>query len=179
MAEQIIKNLVWIDLEMTGLNIAKDKIIEIGVLVTDTDLNILDEKGFVRYIHIDQKDVDGMIDVVKNMHTSNGLIQKCLESDVSIEQADADTVEYLKQFVGEKESPLCGNSISVDRNFIEFNMSSLNRFLHWRNIDVTTLKQLLKLWKGEEYFKPNGEHEALGDIKESIEELKFYKEKLF
>ncbi len=179
MAEQIIKNLVWIDLEMTGLTIAKHKIMEIAVLVTDTDLNILDEKGFVRYIHIDQNDVEGMSEIVKTMHTSNNLIQKSLDSDVRIEQADNETVEYLKQFIGEGESPLCGNSISVDRNFIEFNMPNLNKFLHWRNIDVTTLKQLSRLWKGEEYAKPKGEHEALGDIKESIEELKYYKEKLF
>jgi len=179
MAEQTIKNLVWIDLEMTGLTIAKHKIMEIGVLVTDTNLNVLDEKGFVKYIHIDQHDVDDMSDVVKNMHTENGLIQKCLESDMDIKQADVETVEYIKQFVSEKESPLCGNSISIDRNFIEFNMPLLNSFLHWRNIDVSTLKQLYRLWKGTEYVKPKGEHEALGDIKESIEELKFYKEKLF
>jgi len=179
MKDQIIKNLVWIDLEMTGLDIAKDKIMEIGCLVTDLNLNILDEKGFVECIHIEKKDVGGMEDVVKEMHTNNGLIDKCLKSDIDIKRADIDTVDYLNQFIENGESPLCGNSISIDRNFIEFNMPLLKDFLHWRSIDVTTVKQLYKIWNDGTYLKPKGEHEALGDIRASIEELKYYKENIF
>jgi oligoribonuclease len=179
MSLQVINKLVWIDLEMTGLDLRKDKIIQIAVLITDTDLNILDENGYVAYANINQDDVDNMVDIVRDMHTKNGVIEKCLSSELSIEDLDRGAVEYISKFVSPKESPLCGSSIATDRMFIEYNMPLLRDFLHYRNIDVSTVKQLTTMWLGELHSKEVDTHDALDDIKESIKELQFYKEKVF
>ena len=177
MQKQTIKNLVWLDLEMTGLDLRKDKIIQVAVIVTDTQLNILDEKGFVKYIHIEQEDVDGMEDIVKEMHTKNGVIDKCLKSELTLEEVDKEVVEYISQYIGPKESPLCGNSIGTDRAFIKLNMPFLQKYMHYRNIDVSALKQLYAIWTDKDkYIKETDSHDALDDIKESIKELKYYKE---
>ncbi|MCK9368381.1 oligoribonuclease [Candidatus Dojkabacteria bacterium] len=180
MGYQKITNLVWIDLEMTGLDVKKDKIIQIAAIVTDTNLNILDENGYVAISHIDKTDVGRMEPFVKEMHLRNGLIQTALKSKLTIEQIDKEVVEYLSKFINKGESPLCGSSNSIDKSFIVQYMPNLHGFLHFRNIDVSTISQLAKLWnKKKEYHGHIGSHEALGDIKESIEELKHYKKELF
>ena len=178
MSKQTIKNLVWLDLEMTGLDLRKDKIIQVAVIVTDTQLNILDEKGFVKYIHIEQEDVEGMEDIVKEMHTKNGVIEKCLKSEVTLEGVDKEVVKYISQYIGPKESPLCGNGIGTDRAFIKLHMPLLQEYIHYRDLDVTTLKQLSNLWVGNQYIKETDTHDALDDIRESIGELSYYKDKL-
>ncbi len=179
MAEQTIKNLVWIDLETTGLSTKKDKIIEIGILVTDIDLNILDTEGYVGFVNITNEDISLMNDIVKDMHTKNGLIEKCLESKYTLEYIDKESVEYISKFVDRNEAPLCGTNIAFDRSFIEYYMPILTNHLHFRNIDVSTIKQLSKIWKNDSYIGKKSIHEALDDIRESIEELKYYKEKIF
>ena len=180
MGYQKITNLVWIDLEMTGLDVKKDKIIQIAVVVTDTDLNILDENGYVAIAHIDKKDVGKMEPFIKEMHLRNGLIQCALKSKLTIEQIDLEVIEYLSKYINKGESPLCGNSNATDRSFIIQFMPNLHNLLHYRAIDVSTISQLAKLWcKKKEYHGHIGSHEALGDIKEVIEELKHYKKELF
>lgn len=176
---QIIDKLVWIDLETTGLSTKKDKIIEIAVLITDTDLNLLDEKGYTGHVGITDEDVSLMRPFVVDMHTKNGLIEICKKSTLSLNDIDRQATEYISKFVKEKESPICGNNIAFDRSFIDYNMPLLSNYLHYRNIDVSTVKQLSMIWKGDEYKKEDGRHEALDDIKKSIEELRYYKERIF
>lgn len=176
---QIIDKLVWIDLETTGLSIKKDKIIEIGVLVTDTQLNILDKGGYVGYVNITDEDISQMVDIVKDMHSKNGIIEMCKKSSFKIEDIDKGAVEYISKYVQRSEAPLCGNSIAFDRSFIEYSMPLLADYLHYRNIDVSTIKQLSQIWKNDIYIKKDASHEALDDIRQSIEELKYYKSKIF
>lgn len=176
---QVIQKLVWIDLETTGLSLKKDKIIEIGILVTDTQLNIMDRKGYVGFVHIDNEDIDLMDNIVKKMHTKNGVIERCKDSSLSIMDIDKDAVEYISRFVDRNEAPLCGNNIAFDRSFIEYNMPLLKDYLHYRNIDVTTIKQLSQIWREDVYEKEDSVHEALDDIRQSIEELQYYKKKIF
>jgi len=179
MSKQIIEKLVWIDLETTGLELKKDKIIEIAVLITDKDLNLLDSKGYTGYVGITEDDISLMRAFVKDMHTSNGLIEICKKSKLSLEDIDKQATEYISKFVKEKEAPICGNNIAFDRSFINYNMPLLSNYLHYRNIDVSTVKQLSMIWKGDKYKKKDGRHEALDDIKKSIEELRYYKEGIF
>lgn len=176
---QTIDKLVWIDLETTGLSLKKDKIIEIGILVTDTQLNLLDDSGYVGYVKITEEDVSQMNDIVKEMHTKNGLIEKCKKSLLTVKDIDKGAVEYITKFVQRKEAPLCGNNIAFDRSFIEYNMPLLTDYIHYRNIDVTSIKQLSKIWRNDIYIKKDSTHEALDDIKESVEELRYYKTKIF
>ena len=176
---QVINKLVWIDLETTGLSLKKDKIIEIAVLVTDTQLNLLDESGYVGYINITEADVSLMEDIVKEMHTKNRVIELCKKSSLTIGDVDGGSVEYISKFVQKNEAPLCGNNIAFDRSFIEYNMPLLANYIHYRNIDVSTIKQLNKIWKNDIYKKGDSTHEALDDIKHSIEELRYYKSKIF
>lgn len=179
MAVQVIKNLVWIDIETTGLNLKKDKLIQIAVLVTDINLNLLDDKGYVGYVRITDEDISLMDDFVKDMHTKNGLIEICKRSKLSLEDIDRESTEYISKFVNVKEAPLCGNSIAFDRSFIEYHMPLLTDYLHYRNIDVSTVKQLSNIWKNDVYKKVESTHEALDDIRQSIEELKYYRSKIF
>lgn len=170
-------NLVWMDLEMTGLEPEQDVIIEIATLVTDSDLNILAE-GPVMAIHQPDILLDAMDDWNTKTHGNSGLTQRVKDSEISARQAELKTLEFLNEWVKEGSSPLCGNSIHQDRRFLVKYMPQLEQYFHYRNIDVSTLKELAKRWKPEvvSSFTKHGAHEALADIKESIEEMKHYRE---
>jgi len=169
-------NLIWIDLEMTGLNPDADVIIEIATIVTDADLNILAE-GPVFAIHQPDSIMLNMDDWNTNQHGKSGLTQRVRESQISIEQAEAETIKFLEQWVPKGKSPICGNSICQDRRFMARYMTKLEAYFHYRNLDVSTLKELCKRWMPEiaKGVKKGGKHEALADIYESIEELKYYR----
>ena len=172
--------LVWMDLEMTGLDPDKDAIIEIATIITDSDLNVVAEGPEIA-IHQEPERFALMDDWNKEQHTKSGLWQKVLNSKISISEAEAETLAFIKRFVGPKESPLCGNSIWQDRRFIYKHMPLVDAYLHYRMIDVSTVKELSRRWYGEngKFTKDKGLHRALEDIRESVEELKFYRQKLF
>ena len=169
-------NLIWIDLEMTGLDTVNDVIIEIATVVTDKDLNKLAE-GPVIAIHQPQSLLDGMDDWNQTHHGNSGLIKRVLESKVSMAQAEAETIQFLETFVPKGASPMCGNSICQDRRFMAREMPILEDFFHYRNLDVSTLKELASRWKPEvlDGFSKKGVHLAMDDILESIEELQYYR----
>ncbi len=169
-------NLIWIDLEMTGLDTVNDVIIEIATVVTDKDLNKLAE-GPVIAIQQPQSLLDGMDEWNQSHHGSSGLIKRVQESEYSMAQAEAETIEFLKAYVPKGASPMCGNSICQDRRFMAREMPILEDFFHYRNLDVSTLKELASRWKPEllEGFTKKGVHLAMDDILESIEELQYYR----
>ena len=169
-------NLIWIDLEMTGLDTLNDVIIEIATVVTDKDLNILAE-GPVIAIQQPQRLLDGMDEWNQTHHASSGLIKRVQESTYSMAQAEAETIAFLGQYIPKGASPMCGNSICQDRRFMAREMPMLEDFFHYRNLDVSTLKELASRWKPElldGYTKKNV-HLAMDDILESIEELQYYR----
>ena len=170
--------LVWLDLEMTGLNPEFDRIIEIATVVTDEELNVVAE-GPVLAIHQGETLLDSMDAWNKKFHGKSGLIERVRKSTVSEQQAQQQMLAFLEQHVKEKESPLCGNSVWQDRRFLARYMPKLEAFFHYRLLDVSTLKELAKRWQPEVYkgFKKNNKHEALADILESIEELRYYRQK--
>ena len=170
-------NLVWIDMEMTGLDPDKDRIIEVAAVVTDPDLNILAE-GPVFAIHQSDALLDGMDAWNKGTHGRSGLIDRVKASTVTEAQASAELITFLKKYVPAGKSPMCGNSICQDRRFMVRGMPELEEFFHYRNLDVSTLKELCKRWKPElaAGFKKHQMHTALADIIESIEELRYYRE---
>ncbi|MEN3363522.1 MAG: oligoribonuclease [Burkholderiales bacterium] len=170
-------NLVWVDMEMTGLNPDTDRIIEVAVVVTDSELNILAE-GPVFAIHQPDEILDGMDSWNKGTHGRSGLIDRVKASTVSEADAEAALVDFLKHFVPAGKSPMCGNTICQDRRFMVRTMPKLEQFFHYRNVDVSTLKELCKRWKPElaTGFKKHQKHTALADIIESIEELRYYRE---
>ena len=170
-------NLVWLDMEMTGLNPDQDKIIEVAAVVTDPDLNILAE-GPVFAIHQSDAVLDGMDAWNKGTHGRSGLIERVKASTVTEAEASAALIAFLKQYVPAGKSPMCGNSICQDRRFMARGMPELEAFFHYRNLDVSTLKELCKRWKPElaSGFKKHQMHTALADIIESIEELRYYRE---
>ncbi len=170
-------NLVWVDLEMTGLEPDTDRIIEVAVVVTDMHLNIIAE-GPVFAIHQSDETLDKMDAWNKGTHGRSGLIERVRASTVSEEQAEAALIAFLKQFVPAGKSPMCGNSICQDRRFMARTMPKLEAFFHYRNLDVSTLKELCRRWKPElvSGFKKHQKHTALADIIESVEELKYYRE---
>ena len=170
-------NLIWIDLEMTGLDPDNDVIIEIATIVTDAHLNVLAE-GPVMAIHQSDSILDGMDEWNTNQHGKSGLTQRVKDSTVTLAQAEADTIAFLEQWVPAGKSPICGNSICQDRRFLARGMPKLERYFHYRNLDVSTLKELARRWKPEalEGFKKSGAHLALDDIKDSIAELVHYRE---
>ncbi len=170
-------NLIWLDLEMTGLNTATDRIIEIATIVTDAYLNILAE-GPVLAIHQPEEILANMDDWNKKQHKKTGLLTRVRNSTIDEAHAEAMTLEFLIQYVPEKKSPMCGNSICQDRRFLYRCMPKLEQFFHYRNLDVSTLKELAKRWNPEVFngVKKNNKHIALDDIKDSIEELQFYRE---
>ena len=170
-------NLVWVDLEMTGLEPDSDRIIEVAVVVTDMHLNIIAE-GPVFAIHQSDETLDKMDAWNKGTHGRSGLIEKVKASTVSEEQAEAELITFLKQYVPAGKSPMCGNTICQDRRFMVRGMPKLEAFFHYRNLDVSTLKELCKRWKPEivNGFKKHQKHTALADIIESIEELRYYRE---
>ena len=170
-------NLVWVDLEMTGLEPDTDRIIEVAVVVTDMHLNIIAE-GPVFAIHQSDETLDKMDAWNKGTHGRSGLIDRVRASTVSEEQAEAALIAFLKQFVPAGKSPMCGNTICQDRRFMARTMPKLESFFHYRNLDVSTLKELCRRWKPElvSGFKKHQKHTALADIIESVEELKYYRE---
>lgn len=170
-------NLVWVDMEMTGLNPDTDRIIEVAVVVTDPNLNVLAE-GPVFAIHQPNEVLDGMDAWNKGTHGRSGLIDRVKASTISEADAESAIIAFLKHFVPAGKSPMCGNSICQDRRFMARGMPKLEAFFHYRNLDVSTLKELCRRWKPElaSGFKKHQKHTALADIIESIEELKYYRE---
>ncbi len=170
-------HLIWIDLEMTGLNPDSDLIIEIATLVTDQNLNIL-AQGPVLAVHQSDAALAAMDEWNQHHHGQSGLIERVKASTVDDVEAERQTIEFLKQWVPENTSPICGNSIGQDRRFLCRYMPKLEAYFHYRNIDVSTLKELAARWAPEvkDGFKKESSHQALDDIIESIEELRYYRE---
>ncbi len=174
------QNLVWVDLEMTGLDPLRDRILEIATLVTDRDLNILAE-GPVLAIHQDEAILAAMDDWNQTHHGASGLMERVRESSLDEAAAEAATLDFLAAWVPPGVSPMCGNSICQDRRFMAASMPRLERFFHYRNLDVSTLKELAARWAPEvkDAFRKNNAHRALDDIRESIAELRHYRAGLF
>jgi oligoribonuclease len=174
--------LVWIDCEMTGLDLGSDRLIEIAALVTDGDLNILGE-GVDVVIHADNDALSGMIDVVTEMHSRSGLIDEVRTSTIDVAQAEAMVLDYVRAHVPQaKTAPLAGNSIATDRGFIARDMPALDDYLHYRMIDVSSIKELCRRWYPRIYFgqpEKGLAHRALADIRESIRELRYYRRTAF
>ncbi|XP_037948553.1 probable oligoribonuclease, partial [Teleopsis dalmanni] len=174
-------HIVWMDLEMTGLNVRHDKIMEIACLITDRNLNILSEGPCIAIKHSD--------DVLKNMnewcqkhHTESGLVKKCINSNITTNEAECLILKYLQNNIPKGKCPLAGNSIYMDRSFLREHMPALDDFMHYRVIDVSTIKELARRWNNVVYNSAPEKklaHRSLDDIKESIEELKYYKNNLF
>jgi oligoribonuclease len=173
--------LVWIDCEMTGLDLTSDALIEIACIVTDSELNALDD-GIDVLIKPSAEALDGMDDVVREMHTSSGLLAE-LGSGLSLAEAQDLVLGYVRQHVPEsRKVPLCGNSIATDRGFLARDMPELDNFLHYRMVDVSSIKELARRWYPRAYFaspEKHGGHRALADIRESIRELRYYREAVF
>jgi len=169
-------NLIWIDMEMTGLNPDSDRIIEIAMLVTDPDLGLVAE-GPVLVLHQPDAVLEAMDSWNRGTHKKSGLIDKVRASRLVEAEAEAQAVAFLRQHVPANASPMCGNSICQDRRFLARWMPQLEAHFHYRNLDVSTLKELVRRWKPEaaKGFSKEGKHEALADILESIEELKYYR----
>ncbi len=169
-------NLVWLDLEMTGLDHANNVIIEIASIVTDSELNVLAEGPNIA-IHQPDAELEKMDEWCTRTHGATGLTQRVRESQVSLEEAENQTLAFVSQWVDAGVSPMCGNSIGTDRRFLLEYMPRLESFFHYRNIDVSTLKELARRWAPEVYasFNKEGTHLALDDIRESIDELRFYR----
>ncbi len=170
-------NLVWLDMEMTGLQPDTDRIIEVAVVVTDSELNILAE-GPVLVIHQSDAVLDGMDNWNKGTHGRSGLIDKVKASTLTEAQAEAELLAFLKRWVPASKSPMCGNSICQDRRFMARYMPKLEAFFHYRNLDVSTLKELCKRWEPAIHkgFQKRQMHTALADILESVEELRYYRQ---
>lgn len=173
-------NLIWIDLEMTGLDTQNDVIIEIATIVTDAQLNILAE-GPVMAIHQPDTRLDAMDEWNKRTHGNSGLIDRIRSSNISERKAENETIQFLQQYVPARTSPMCGNSICQDRRFLARCMPELEAYFHYRNLDVSTLKELVRRWLPEIAggVSKKGVHLALDDIRESIEELRYYRQHLF
>jgi len=169
-------NLIWIDMEMTGLTPDSDRIIEVALLVTDAQLNVLAE-GLVLVVHQPDEVLGAMDTWNKGVHGKSGLIDKVKASRLDEAVVEARMLEFLAPHVPAGASPMCGNSICQDRRFLARSMPRLEAFFHYRNLDVSTLKELVKRWKPEvaKGLKKEGKHEALADILDSIEELKYYR----
>ena len=174
--------LVWIDCEMTGLDLGKDKLIEVAALVTDPELNVLGE-GVDLVIHADDAALDAMPPVVRDMHAKSGLTEEVRRSTITLAEAEEQVLAYVREFVpNPRTAPLCGNSIATDRGFLARDMPTLDAFLHYRMIDVSSIKELCRRWYPRVYFgqPPKGlAHRALADIRESIRELEYYRRTIF
>ena len=174
------QNLIWIDLEMTGLDPQNDFIIEIATVVTDKDLNVR-AKGPVLAIHHGEEALARMDDWNRKQHGESGLISRVRESRINVDEAETRTLDFLAQWLPKGTSPMCGNSICQDRRFLYRCMPKLEAFFHYRNLDVSTVKELAARWAPslKDGFKKKNCHLALDDILESIEELKYYRERFF
>jgi len=174
--------LVWIDCEMTGLDLTHDKIIEIAALVTDSELNVLGD-GVDIVIHAEDSDLDAMIEVVATMHGHSGLTDEVRRSTVTLADAQTQVLGYIRDHVPTaRTAPLCGNSIATDRGFLARDMVELDDFLHYRMVDVSSIKELTRRWYPRVYFAQPTKglaHRALADIHESIEELRYYRKTVF
>ncbi|EID55513.1 oligoribonuclease [Saccharomonospora xinjiangensis] len=174
--------LVWIDCEMTGLDLAKDALIEIAVLVTDAELNVLGE-GIDLVIHADDEALANMPDVVREMHARSGLTEEVRRSAMTLDEAERLALDYIREHVPDpRTAPLAGNSIATDRGFLARDMPALDAHLHYRMVDVSSVKELVRRWYPRIYYaKPEKglAHRALADIKESIGELKYYRRTAF
>ena len=173
--------LVWIDCEMTGLDLARDALIEIACLVTDGDLTVLDE-GVDLVIKPPAEAIDQMQSVVREMHTASGLLAE-LPAGVTLAEAQDQVLSYVRRHVAEpRKAPLCGNSIATDRSFIARDMPELDAYLHYRMVDVSSIKELARRWYPRVYFASppkHGGHRALADIRESVQELRYYRKAIF
>ncbi|MDI6101875.1 oligoribonuclease [Actinoplanes sp. NEAU-A12] len=174
--------LVWIDCEMTGLDLGKDKLIEVAALVTDPELNVLGE-GVDLVIHADDAALDAMPPVVRDMHAKSGLTEEVRRSAITMAEAEEAVLAYVRQFVpNPRTAPLCGNSIATDRGFLARDMPALDAHLHYRMIDVSSIKELCRRWYPRVYFGQPAKglsHRALADIRESIRELEYYRRTIF
>jgi oligoribonuclease len=174
-------NLIWIDCEMTGLSLEKDVLVEIAVLVTDSELNVIGD-GVDVVIRASADELAGMNDFVTAMHTTSGLITE-IPNGISVVEAELQVIAYLLECgLQPGKSPLAGNSVGVDRSFIARDMPVLNDFLHYRTIDVSSIKELARRWYPKAYFASppkTGNHRALGDIQDSIAELAYYRSAVF
>ncbi len=180
--EPVRDPLVWIDLEMTGLAVERDVIVEIACVVTDADLNPLDD-GLQIVVHQDEATLQVMDDFVRRMHAKSGLLAEIPTSSTDLAAAEAATLAYVRGHVpAPGVSPLCGNSIGMDRRFLARYMPELDAYLHYRTIDVSSIKELCRRWYPSVYRKrpaKSEQHRALDDIRESIEELRYYRDHLF
>lgn len=172
--------LIWIDLEMTGLSVDQDYIIEIATIITHSNLDIIAE-GPVFAIHQSDEILDNMDAWNTKQHKRSGLFDRVKASQVTEKEAEMQTLLFLKQYVSERQSPMCGNSICQDRRFLYRYMPQLEKYFHYRQIDVSTVKELARRWAPDtvQAFEKESKHLALDDIRESINELKYYREKLF
>ena len=173
-------NLIWIDLEMTGLIPETDVIIEIATLVTDSQLNVLAE-GPVIAVHQSDAILNGMDEWNTKQHGKSGLTQRVRESSIDSAEAERLTIEFLSKFVPKNRSPICGNSICQDRRFLARHMPKLEAYFHYRNLDVSTIKELTRRWAPEvsKLYTKDSTHLAMDDIKDSIDELQFYRKQVF
>lgn len=173
-------NLVWIDLEMTGLDPNRHAICEIATIITDSDLNVLAE-GPAMVISLDEETLKAMDPWCVEHHGKSGLTKRIRESTISNDEAENRTLQFIKTYVKERQAPLCGNSIWQDRRFLERYMPKLEAYLHYRMVDVSSIKECVKRWYDASYLPPpkNNTHRALDDIYESINELRYYREKIF
>ncbi|MEV0838426.1 oligoribonuclease [Actinocatenispora sera] len=175
-------HLVWIDCEMTGLDLRRDALIEVAVLVTDSELNVLGD-GVDIVIKADDALLDSMTEVVRDMHAKSGLTDEVRASSVSMAEAEDAVLDYVRTFVPDRRTaPLCGNSIATDRGFLARDMPRLDDFLHYRMVDVSSIKELCRRWYPRAYFgqpQKGLAHRALADIEESIRELAYYRKAIF
>ncbi|MBE0485557.1 oligoribonuclease [Marinobacter sp.] len=172
--------LVWIDLEMTGLDPEQERIIEMATIITDSELNVVAE-GPVIAVHQPDEVLAGMDEWCTNTHGASGLTQRVKASTISEAEAEQHTLDFLRQHLAKGQSPLCGNSIGQDRRFLVKYMAELEDFFHYRNLDVSTIKELARRWRPDvlDGVKKKGSHLALDDIRDSIEELRHYREHFF
>ena len=173
-------NLIWIDLEMTGLDPETDRIIEVATLVTDSNLNLIAE-GPIIAVNQSESTLNSMDDWNQEHHGRSGLIERVKNSKVTERMAEKQTIEFLQEHIDTNTSPMCGNSICQDRRFLARYMPTLERFFHYRNLDVSTIKELAVRWKPEitKTLTKKSSHQAMDDIRESVEELKHYRSNFF
>ena len=178
----MLDRLVWIDCEMTGLDLVRDALVEVAVIVTDAELTPLDD-GIDLVMGAPAEAVDQMVDVVREMHTASGLLEEIRTATLTVPEAETKLLDYIKQWVPDAgKAPLCGNSVATDRTFLARDMPALESHLHYRMIDVSTIKELARRWHPKIYWASpakKGGHRALADITESIEELRYYRGALF